>query len=189
MIEFQLLDGKKLAYVKELKFYHHGRIKAFAEKYPSAEYYEADPSQDHNPLWNHWADCAFPAATENEIRQKDAYNLINHPIKVVCEGANMPCTAKAMEVFLSRKDLLYAPAKAANAGGVALAGLEMAQNSIRLSWTLEEVDQRVKLIMNNIHQTCLDIAAQYGEPGNYVTGANIAAFVKVADAMLDQGVV
>jgi glutamate dehydrogenase (NADP+) len=115
--------------------------------------------------------------------------LINHRIKVVREAANMPCTAEAREVFLSRKEILYAPAKAANAGGVALAGLEMAQNSMRLGWTLEEVDQRLKLVMKSIHRTCLDAAEQYGDPDNYVAGADIAAFVKVAEAMIDQGIV
>jgi glutamate dehydrogenase (NADP+) len=148
-----------------------------------------DPSQDANPLWDHWADCAFPAATENEIGQKDAYNLINNGIKVVCEGANMPCTAQAANVLSSRKGLLYAPAKAANAGGVTLAGLEMAQNNMRLTWTFAEVDQRLRLIMREIHRTCLDTAGKYGKAGNYVAGANIAAFVKVADAMIDQGVI
>jgi glutamate dehydrogenase (NADP+) len=183
------IDEEKLAFVKELKFKRLGRIKAYTEKYPSAEYIEADASDHSNPLWNHWADCVFPAATENEIRQSDAYNLINHRIKIVCEGANMPCTANAIDVILSRKDILYAPAKASNAGGSAVAGLEMAQNSMRLSWTQSEVDQRLKLIMHDIHRNCLEAAEQYGFPGNYVVGANIAGFVRVADAMIDQGLV
>ncbi len=183
------IDRKKLDFVRELKFHRFGRIQAYADKYPNAEYVPANTLESGSALWNHWADCAFPAATENEINQRDAYNLINHRIKVVCEAANMPCTAEAREVLLSRKDILYAPAKAANAGGVALSGLEMAQNSMRLGWTFEEVDQRLKLIMKNIHRTCLDVAAQYGDPDNYVAGADIAGFVKVADAMIDQGIV
>jgi glutamate dehydrogenase (NADP+) len=180
---------KFLAFVKDLKFQQLGRIKTYAEKYPSAEYIEADASDSSNPLWNHWADCVFPAATENEIQQRDAYNLINHRIKVVCEGANMPCTARAINVLQSCKDILYAPAKASNAGGAAAAGLEMAQNSMRLSWTQKEVDQRLKLIMNDIHRSCLAAAEQYGKPGNYIAGANIAGFIRVADAMIDQGIV
>ncbi len=183
------IDRPKLDFVKTLKFSKLGRIKAYADQFPSAEYVPADPMQDGSQLWNHWADCAFPAATENEIRQRDAYNLINHHIKVFCEGANMPCTTAAREVLLSRKDILYAPAKAANAGGVALTGLELAQNSMRLGWTFDEVDRRLKMIMRSIHRTCLDAAEQYGDFGNYVAGADIAAFNKVADAMIDQGVV
>ena len=143
---------------------------------------------DHNPLWDHKADCAFPSATENEIREKDAQNLIRNGIRLVCEGANMPCTPEAIDIFLDEK-LLYAPGKAANAGGVAVSGLEMAQNSMRLRWPREEVDSRLQMIMKNIHQTCLDAAAEYNVPGNYMAGANIAGFVKVVNAMLDQGVV
>jgi glutamate dehydrogenase (NADP+) len=183
------IDRKKLDFVRELKFKRLGRIQSYVDQYPAAEYVPADPLENSSALWNHWADCAFPAATENEISQRDAYNLINHRIKVVCEAANMPCTAEAREVLLSRRDILYAPAKAANAGGVALAGLEMVQNSMRLGWTFEEVDQRLKLIMKNIHRTCLEAAAQYGTPDNYVAGADIAGFVKVAEAMIDQGLV
>jgi len=183
------IDKKKLDFIKDLKNIRRGRIKAYADQYKEAVYTEADRSRKENPLWNHWAECAFPAATENEIGERDAYNLINHQIKVVCEGASMPCTREAMEVLLSRRDILYAPSKAANAGGVAVSGLEMAQNSMRLSWTREEVDNRLGMIMAGIHKTCLEAAELYGTPGNYVNGANIAGFVKVADAMLDQGVV
>ena len=183
------IDRAKLAFIKELKIVRRGRIKAYADEYREAVYTPVESGRSENPLWNHWADCVFPAATENEIQERDAYNLINHRVKVLCEGANMPCTTQAMDVLLSRRDLLYAPAKAANAGGVAVAGLEMAQNSMRLAWSLEEIDDRLRTIITDIHKTCLDAAQRYGTPGNYVNGANIAGFVKVADAMLDQGVV
>jgi glutamate dehydrogenase (NADP+) len=139
-------------------------------------------------LWTHRADCAFPCAFENEIGEKDAYNLINNGIKMICEGADMPSSPEAVKIFLDKK-LLFAPAKAANAGGVAVSGLEMAQNRMLLNWSAEEVDQRLRTIVTNIHQNCLDVAAEYGDPGNYLVGANIAGFVRVVNAMLDQGLV
>ena len=139
-------------------------------------------------MWQHRAQCVFPCATQNEIGEADAYHLINNNVKLVCEGASMPCTTGAQEIFLD-KGILYAPSKAANAGGVAVSGLELTQNSIRLSWLGEEVDHRLKIIMKGIHDTCLDAAKAYGAPGNYLVGANIAGFIKVADAMLDQGVI
>jgi glutamate dehydrogenase (NADP+) len=182
------IDKAKLDFVKRLKNIRRGRMKEYVEKYSEAVYTDADTTLDHNPLWNHRADCAFPSATQNEINEKDAYNLINNGIKVVVEGANMPCTPEAIDVFLDR-EILYAPGKAANAGGVAVSGLEMAQNSMRLNWPREEVDQRLRIIMKSIHRTCLDASAEYGEPGNYMMGANIAGFVKVVNAMLDQGLV
>jgi glutamate dehydrogenase (NADP+) len=182
------LDAGKLAYIKHLKNIRRGRIKEFAEKYSSAVYTEADYSLDYNPLWSHRAVCAFPCATQNEINDKDAYNLINNNIKLVSEGANMPCTPEAIDIFLERK-VLFAPGKAANAGGVAVSGLELVQNSMRLNWLGEEVDRRLKIIMSGIHNTCLQAAEQYGTPGNYLNGANIAGFVKVVEAMLDQGLV
>lgn len=182
------IDSEKLAFVKQLKNIKRGRISEYAEKYPSAVYTETDYSLDHNPLWGHRANCAFPCATQNEIEETDAYKLINNNVRLVCEGANMPCTSRAIDVFLDKK-ILLAPAKAANAGGVAVSGLEMVQNSIRLNWLGEEVDERLKIIMKDIHQTCLDASNQYGTPGNYQNGANIVGFVKVVDAMLDQGVV
>jgi glutamate dehydrogenase (NADP+) len=151
-------------------------------------YTETDKTLDHNLLWNHQADCAFPCAVENEIREKDAHNLLNNGIKLVCEGADMPSTPEAVKVFLDKK-VLYAPAKAANAGGVAVSGLEMAQNRMLLNWSAEEVDHRLRVIMKNIHQTCLEVAADYGETGNYLVGANIAGFVRVVNAMLDQGLI
>ena len=182
------IDAGKLAFVKRLKNIQRGRIKEYTEKYSKSVYKEVEPEQEYNPLWNHKADCAFPSATENEINPKDALNLINNGVNLVCEGANMPSTPEAINVFVDKK-ILYAPGKASNAGGVAVSGLEMAQNSMRLNWPAEEVDRRLKMIMKNIHQTCLDAAADYNEPGNYMAGANIAGFSKVVNAMLDQGLV
>ena len=182
------IDANKLAYIKKLKNIRRGRIQEYSEKYPSVVYTAVDNNMDYNPIWNHRASCAFPCATQNEISEKDAYNLINSNIKMVCEGANMPCTPQAADIFLD-KNLLYAPGKAANAGGVAVSGLEMVQNSMRLNWLGEEVENRLKIIMKQIHQTCLDAAAAYGTPGNYAHGANITGFVKVVEAMLDQGVI
>ncbi len=182
------IDSEKLAFVKQLKNIRRGRIMDYTDKYPQAVYTDTDPSLGHNLLWTHKADCAFPSATENEINEKNASHLIQNGVILVCEGANMPSTPEAISLFLDKK-LLYAPGKAANAGGVAVSGLEMAQNSMRLNWPREEVDSRLKTIMKSIHQTCLDASAEYGEPGNYMAGANIAGFVKVVNAMLDQGLV
>jgi len=182
------VDAKKLAFVKRLKNVMRGRIREYAEEYKEAVYTEADPTKDHNPIWAHKADCAFPCATENEINGKDAQNMIDNGVQLVCEGANMPSTLEAIDVFLDNK-ILYAPGKAANAGGVAVSGLEMSQNSMRLNWPREEVDYRLRNIMKNIHQICLETAEDYGQAGNYLVGANIAGFVKVVDAMIDQGVV
>jgi glutamate dehydrogenase (NADP+) len=182
------IDSAKLAFVKRLKNIKRGRISEYIDKYSEAAYTESDTTLDYNPLWDHKADCAFPSATQNEINQKDAQNLVKNGVRVVSEGANMPSTPEAIDIFLDNK-LLYAPGKAANAGGVAVSGLEMAQNSMRLSWPREEVDSRLRIIMKSIHQSCLDAAAEYGVPGNYMAGANIAGFVKVINAMLDQGLV
>ena len=182
------IDREKLAYVMDLKNVRRGRIKEYAEKYPSAVYTPVNPSLGYNPLWNHPADCAFPSATENEINGTDARNLVKNGVKLVSEGANMPTTPEGINIFLE-SGLLYGPAKAANAGGVSVSGLEMTQNSMRLNWTREEVDDRLKTIMKTVHRSCLDAADQYGTPGNYMNGANIAGFVKVVEAMLDQGVV
>ena len=182
------IDTGKLDFVKRLKNVRRGRIREYADKYPRAVYTEADPTLDHNPMWNHPANCAFPSATQNEINDKDAGNLINQGVSLVSEGANMPSTPEAIKIFIDNK-ILYAPGKASNAGGVAVSGLEMSQNSMRISWPREEVDNRLKGIMKSIHKTCLDAAAEYGEPGNYLVGANIAGFVKVVNAMIDQGVV
>ena len=182
------IDRKKLEYVKVLKNVRRGRIKEYADKYPEAVYTAVDPALDYNPLWNHKVDCAFPSATQNEINGKDGQNLVNNGVMLVCEGANMPTVPEGIDIFLQEK-LLYGPGKAANAGGVSVSGLEMTQNSMRLVWTREEVDNRLKMIMKSIHQTALEAAEQYGTPGNYMNGANIAGFVKVVDAMLDQGLV
>jgi len=182
------IDRKKLGYIKILKNVRRGRIEEYAAKYPSAVYTAADPTLDHNPLWAHKADCAFPSATQNEISGKDAQNLIDNGVVLVCEGANMPTVPEGIDIFKERK-ILYGPGKAANAGGVSVSGLEMTQNSMRLVWTREEVDDRLKLIMKTIHSTCMDAAEQYGSPGDYEKGANIAGFLKVVDAMLDQGLV
>jgi glutamate dehydrogenase (NADP+) len=182
------IDSKKLEFVMQLKNVRRGRIKEYAEKYKSAVYADLNPDDEFNPLWNHKADCAFPSATQNEINCRDAENLVSNGIYVVSEGANMPTTIEGVKVFLERK-ILYGPGKAANAGGVAVSGLEMTQNSMRLPWTREEVDERLRLIMKGIHKTCIEMADRFGTPGNYVNGANIGGFLKVADAMIDQGVV
>lgn len=182
------INKEKLAFVMEMKNVRRGRIKEYTDKYKKAVYTPIDPNGPLNPLWNHKADCAFPSATQNEINAKDAQNLINNGVFVVSEGANMPTTPEGVNIFLD-KGILYGPGKAANAGGVAVSGLEMAQNSMRFGWTRDEVDNRLKMIMHSIHKSCVDTAERFGTPGNYVNGANIAGFLKVADAMMDQGVV
>jgi len=182
------IDREKLAFMMELKNVKRGRIKEYAEKYPSAVYTPVDAAGDHNPLWDVKADCAFPSATQNEINVKDAANLVKNGVYVVSEGANMPTVPEGVQIFLDKK-ILYGPGKAANAGGVATSGLEMSQNSLRLSWTREEVDTRLQGIMKAIHTQCVAAASEFGVQGNYVAGANIAGFLKVADSMLDQGVV
>lgn len=181
-------NKEKLEFLKELKNVKRGRVKEYAEKYKSAVYTPVDPSLDYNPLWNHKADCAFPSATQNEINGKDASNLLKNGVMLVSEGANMPTTIEGVNQFIDAK-ILYGPGKAANAGGVAVSGLEMAQNSARLSWSREEVDKKLQEIMKNIHDNCYATAEKYGTPGNYVNGANIAGFLKVANAMIDQGIV
>ena len=182
------ITKEKLAFVMDLKNVRRGRIKEYADKYKGVVYEEIDPKADSNPLWNHKAHCAFPSATQNEINGKDAQNLLRNGIYCVAEGANMPTTLDGVKVFLDA-GILYGPGKAANAGGVATSGLEMAQNSMRLPWTREEVDNRLRMIMTEIHTTCVVVAERFGTPGNYVNGANIGGFLKVADAMMDQGVV
>jgi glutamate dehydrogenase (NADP+) len=182
------IDRDKLAWAMELKNVRRGRIKEYVETFKTAKYIPTDPMQDSNPLWDIKADCAFPSATQNEINAKDAANLVKNGIKVVAEGANMPSTLEATRVFLDAR-ILYGPAKAANAGGVATSGLEMSQNSMRLGWTREEVDDRLHKIMISIHKSAFETAEKYGTPGNLVNGANIAGFLKVANAMMDQGLV
>jgi glutamate dehydrogenase (NADP+) len=175
------IDDEKLAFVLDLKNVRRGRIKEYAEKF-GAEYLEGKRP------WGIKCDCAFPSATQNEIDGEDAKTLLKNGCILVAEGANMPSTPEAIEQFLVRK-ILYGPGKAANAGGVATSGLEMSQNSQRLSWTKEEVDEHLHNIMIAIHKQCFEAAQEYGQPGNLVMGANIAGFIKVADAMLDQGLV
>jgi glutamate dehydrogenase (NADP+) len=182
------IDGEKLAYVMDLKNVRRGRISEYADKYSSATYAAIDPAMGHNPLWDHPAQCAFPSATQNEINGTDAANMIKNKVYLVSEGANMPTTPDGVHLFLEEK-ILYGPGKAANAGGVAVSGLEMAQNSMRYGWTREEVDNRLRMIMKDIHSACIEASERFGTEGNYVDGANIAGFLKVADAMLDQGVV
>src|SRR5207253_1990939 len=179
---------EKLAFVIDLKNVRRGRIKEYADKFRGAVYTKADAASDANPVWNHKADCAFPSATQNEISAKDAQTLLGNGVYVVSEGANMPTVLDGVRHFIDAK-ILYGPGKAANAGGVATSGLEMSQNHMRLSWTREEVDQRLHDIMKAIHKACWETAAEFGTPGNYVNGANIAGFLKVADSMMDQGLV
>jgi len=175
------IDEEKLAFVLELKNIRRGRVKEYAKKF-KAEY------RENRRPWDIKCDCAFPSATQNEIDENDAKTLLKNGCYVVAEGANMPSTPEAGEQFVAKK-ILYGPAKAANAGGVATSGLEMSQNSMRLSWTREEVDERLHNIMIAIHKQCYDAAEEYGQSGNLVAGANIAGFTKVADAMLDHGLV
>ena len=175
------ISAEKLAWVMDLKNVRRGRIKEYADKYGAKFLAGQRP-------WSVPCQCAFPSATQNEIDGDDAAALVKNGCFVVAEGANMPSTPEAVEVFIEKK-VLYGPGKAANAGGVATSGLEMSQNSMRMSWSREEVDQKLHNIMIAIHNNCRKAAEEYGRPGNYVMGANIAGFVKVADAMLDQGLV
>ncbi len=176
------IGPEKLAFVLDLKNNRRGRIKDYVSRFKSAQYL------DNARPWGVKCDCAFPSATQNEISGEDALKLTSNGCFVVGEGANMPTTPEGIEVFQKAK-VLYAPGKAANAGGVAVSGLEMSQNSMRLSWSREEVDNRLKGIMKSIHQAAARAAEEYGQPGDYVAGANIAGFTKVAEAMLAQGVV
>jgi glutamate dehydrogenase (NADP+) len=182
------IDRDKLAWVMDLKNVRRGRIREYADRFKGAKYVAHDAKLDTNPLWDIKADCAFPSATQNEINEKDARNLLKNGVTLVSEGANMPTTLEGVKAFLDAK-ILYGPAKAANAGGVATSGLEMSQNSMRMSWTRDEVDKKLHSIMVSIHQSCFETADHYGTPGNLVNGANIAGFLKVANAMMDQGLV
>ena len=176
------IDAEKLAFVKELKNVKRGRIKEYADKYPGATY-----TAGARP-WSVKCDCAFPCATQNELNGDEAKALIANGVKLVAEGANMPSTPEAVAAFQAA-GVMFAPGKASNAGGVATSGLEMSQNSIRMSWSREEVDEKLKGIMKNIHDNAYAAAKQFGMEGNYVAGANIAGFLKVAQAMIAQGVV
>jgi glutamate dehydrogenase (NADP+) len=182
------ISREKLAFVMDLKNVRRGRISEYADKFKGTVFTPTDAKLDYNPLWSIKAQCAFPSATQNEINAKDADNLLKNGVYVVSEGANMPTTMEGVHRFL-QAGILYGPGKAANAGGVATSGLEMAQNSMRISWTREEVDARLFKIMKSIHAVCHRTAEKYGTPGNYVNGANISSFLKVADAMMDQGLV
>jgi glutamate dehydrogenase (NADP+) len=178
---------EKLEFLKDLKNNRRGRIKEYADKY-KCTYLAIDPKADHNPLWNIKADCAFPCATQNEINAKDAGNLVKNGVKLLAEGANMPTTIDGINIVLDA-GMMYAPGKASNAGGVATSGLEMTQNFMGANWTPEEVDAKLVGIMKGIHDTSLAAAKEYGSPGNYMAGANIAGFIKVAKAMQAQGVI
>jgi glutamate dehydrogenase (NADP+) len=175
------INAEKLAWVLDLKNVRRGRIKDYAKKF-GAKFMPGERP------WSVPCDCAFPSATQNEISGEEAKTLLKNGCKLVSEGANMPSAPEAIDAYL-QAGLLYGPGKAANAGGVATSGLEMTQNSMRLSWNREEVDQRLHRIMVDIHRNCRETSEAYGAPGNYVMGANIAGFVKVADSMLDQGLV
>ncbi|CAN5153266.1 NADP-specific glutamate dehydrogenase [soil metagenome] len=182
------IDREKLDYIKYLKNVKRGRISNFAEKYPEATYTAYNEENDSNPLWKIKADCVFPCATQNEINEQDAKHMAENKIRLLAEGANMPCTPEAIYILQESK-VLYAPGKAANAGGVAVSGLEMTQNRMGVYWNREEVNGRLKQIMKNIHDVCLQAAEEYEVPGNYLEGANIFAFLKVAEAMKAQGIV
>ena len=176
------IDKTKLSYVKQLKNVERGRISEYVKKYPSAEF-----TQNARP-WTVPVDCAFPCATQNEMDETNAQTLVQNGVKLVAEGANMPCTPEAVQTF-QKAGVLFAPGKASNAGGVAVSGLEMSQNSMRYSWTREEVDAKLKTIMKDIHDNAYEAAERFGIKGNYVAGANIAGFLKVAEAMIAQGVI
>jgi glutamate dehydrogenase (NADP+) len=178
----------KLEFLKDLKNNRRGRIKEYADKFKGAVYHDIDSQAEFNPLWNIKADCAFPCATQNEVNAHDAANLVKNGIKLLGEGANMPTTIEGINVLIDG-GVMYSPGKASNAGGVATSGLEMTQNFMGTNWTREEVDNKLQEIMKNIHDTCLAAANEYGSPGNYMVGANIAGFLKVANAMKAQGVI
>ncbi len=176
------IDEEKLRFVMELKRIRYGRIKEYADRFKGVEYY-----QGSRP-WAIKCDCAFPSATQNEISLADAETLVKNGCKLISEGANMPTEPGAVQLALS-SGILFGPGKAANAGGVAVSGLEMSQNSMRLRWSREEVDEKLQQLMRAIHKQCMDAAEEYEMKDNLVAGANIAGFVKVADSMLDQGVI
>ncbi len=180
------IDSEKLEFIKGLKNEHRGRISEYADKYSSATFCPSDRSADFNALWAHKADCAFPCATQNELNDNDANNLVRNNVKLVAEGANMPCTPEAVSIMRDN-GVMYAPGKASNAGGVATSGLEMVQNYSGSHWTSDEVDRRLQTIMKNIHDSCLHAAQTYNANNDYMSGANIAGFIKVADSMIAQG--
>jgi glutamate dehydrogenase (NADP+) len=181
------ITQEKLEFIKDLKNNRRGRIKEYADTF-KCPYFSLTQEHEENLLWKIPADAAFPCATQNEIHERDAQHLVNNKVKIVCEGANMPVTIGAINILLSN-GVLYSPGKASNAGGVATSGLEMTQNYMGTHWTREEVDNKLRSIMKNIHDQCLATAREYGQPGNYLAGANMAGFIKVARAMMDQGVI
>ncbi|MEP2670782.1 MAG: NADP-specific glutamate dehydrogenase [Cyclobacteriaceae bacterium] len=182
------IAGDKLEFLKDLKNNRRGRIKEYADQFKGSSYHEANADADHNELWTIKADCAFPCATQNEINEQDANNIVKGGIKLLGEGANMPTTIEGINIIIDN-GVMYSPGKASNAGGVATSGMEMMQNYMGQNWTSEEVDSKLQGIMKNIHDTCLAAANEYGKPGNYMVGANIAGFLKVANAMKAQGVI
>jgi glutamate dehydrogenase (NADP+) len=182
------IDRAKLAWIMDLKNNRRGRISEYVAEYPSATFTASEPEPSLNGLWGVDVDVALPCATQNELNGEEAKLLVANNVIAVGEGANMPCTPEAVEVF-QKAGILFAPGKASNAGGVATSGLEMSQNSLRLSWTREEVDQRLEGIMVEIHRNAAETAKKYGREGDYVFGANVAGFLKVAEAMMAQGVV
>ena len=182
------IDRTKLAWIMDLKNNRRGRISEYAENFSSATFTASAPEPSSNALWGVNVDVALPCATQNEVNGAEAQMLVDNKVMAVAEGANMPCTPEAVEVFHTN-GILFAPGKASNAGGVATSGLEMSQNSLRLSWTREEVDEKLDNIMVNIHKNAAETAAKYGRPDDYVFGANVAGFLKIAEAMMAQGVV
>lgn len=176
-------NGLSLQTIKRIKVEEGGRIKEYIDTHPEAEYFD-----DCSGIWSVPCDIALPCATQNEIDEKSANILVQNGVKVVAEGANMPCTIEAIDTFID-SGILFGPAQAVNAGGVACSALEMAQNSARLNWTFEQVDNEIQHIMKNIYRNCTRAASRYGNPGNLVVGANIAGFTKVADTMIEQGAI
>ena len=181
------IDAAKLEWILELKNTRRGRMREYAEHFPGAVYTPTAPS-DHNPLWAVPADCAFPSATQNEIGAKDARALVDGGVMLVAEGANMPTRPEGVGIFRDA-GMLYGPSKAVNAGGVAVSGLEMAQDAEHLPWSSAQVDARLRRIVASVHEATRTAAAEYGHPDDYVVGANVAGFRKVADAMIDEGVI
>ncbi|MCK9190412.1 MAG: NADP-specific glutamate dehydrogenase [Sphaerochaetaceae bacterium] len=188
IIDEEGIDEDKLAYMMNLKNVKRGRISEYITRYPSAKYIARSGAEEYNELWNVKADCAFPCATQNEINEIDAQHIVKNGVKLVCEGANMPTNIEGQQIF-KKAGILYVPGKAANAGGVAVSGLEMSQNSERLSWTKENVDEKLQQIMETIYNNISEAADTYSTHNNFTDGANIAGFLKVADAMIAQGYV
>jgi glutamate dehydrogenase (NADP+) len=179
---------EKLEFLKDLKNNRRGRIKEYADRFKGVTYHDVHESSDHNPLWDVKAQCAFPCATQNEVNAQDARNLVKNGVMLLSEGANMPTSIDGINILIDG-GVMYSPGKASNAGGVATSGLEMTQNFMGSHWTSEEVDRKLHGIMKDIHDTSLAAAKEYGKPGNYLVGANIAGFLKVAKAMQAQGVI